>query len=211
MEVFRISARQCMMRNANIFSTKYPATTKPWSVAAAMLIQTRNAGGFNPMHVNRDWRPKATFPQTPEEHVIRAHWYGMHPADYKVDTEDQGTYPTGDYPKLPIVSFDERDPYEPWDNWYEKHNFNEPVLRDWEAYNQLRISNVIFRNSPVYMMMMCWGVSALFFFVLYLSRNIEAWAPFMAKSWPNNDLWLERGLDPRQEPERPVYTWDLED
>lgn len=33
----------------------------------------------------------------------------------------------GDYPKLPVISGDQRDPYYPWDSPELKRNFGEPV------------------------------------------------------------------------------------
>lgn len=45
--------------------------------------------------------------------------------------EDYETYPEGsgfgDYPKLPVVCQDARDPYEEFDFYYRRRNYGEPV------------------------------------------------------------------------------------
>lgn len=73
---------------------------------------------------NKDWKP-GPFPTTPEERAAAAKRYGLRVEDYDVYPNDGMGY--GDYPKLPLVSGDARDPYEDWDIPALKRNYGEPV------------------------------------------------------------------------------------
>ena len=73
---------------------------------------------------NKDWAP-GPYPKTPEERAKAAKKYGMRPEDYEPYPDDGTGY--GDYPKLPYVSGDSRDPYQDWDMPDMKRNFGEPV------------------------------------------------------------------------------------
>merc|ERR1712071_123593 len=65
-------------------------------------------------HWNKDWKP------------------GPYP-------EDGMGY--GDYPKLPLVSNDQRDPFVNWDYPDMKRNFAEPMHVDYDMYVEERMSN----------------------------------------------------------------------
>lgn len=71
---------------------------------------------------NKDWKP-GPIPQTPEERAAAAKKYGLRPEDYNclVDKE------IGDYPDLPYVAVQRRDPYEDYDFPGIRRNFREPV------------------------------------------------------------------------------------
>ena len=73
---------------------------------------------------NKDWKP-GPFPTTPEQRVAAAKRYGLRVEDYDVYDHDGMGY--GDYPKLPMVSGDAKDPYEDWDIPALKRNYGEPV------------------------------------------------------------------------------------
>lgn len=65
-------------------------------------------------------------PKTDEARRAAALKYNVHPTDYKTYPDDGTGY--GDYPKLPVVSGDARDPHYPYDFPEVKRNFNEPVI-----------------------------------------------------------------------------------
>lgn len=81
---------------------------------------------------NQDWQP-GKFPETPEERERAAKKYGLRLEDYEPYPDD-GTG-LGDYPKLPPVSAEGRDPYVNWDMPELKRNFGEPVS-DIVLYNK---------------------------------------------------------------------------
>lgn len=72
----------------------------------------------------KDYKPTA-FPKTAEERKAAAAKYGLSPEEY--DTYPDNGLGLGDYPKLPLISDDVKDPFYPWDNPELKRNFNEPV------------------------------------------------------------------------------------
>lgn len=73
---------------------------------------------------NDDWKP-GPYPKTEAERAAAARRYGLLPEDYKPYPDDGTGY--GDYPKLPIVSAESRDPYEDFDYRAHRRNFGEPV------------------------------------------------------------------------------------
>jgi NADH dehydrogenase (ubiquinone) 1 beta subcomplex subunit 8 len=73
---------------------------------------------------NKDWKP-GPYPKTPEERAAAAKKYGLRVEDYEPYPDDGLGY--GDYPKLPRVSTESRDPYEEWDIPEIKRNYGEPV------------------------------------------------------------------------------------
>ena len=82
----------------------------------------------------KDWKPGPP-PKTEEERIAAAKKYNLIPEDYETYDESHGT---GDYPKLPIVSMDSRDPYEDFDYYYFRQNFGETVCKLY-YYNDLTI------------------------------------------------------------------------
>lgn len=71
----------------------------------------------------RDWKP-GPVPKTEEERAAAAKKYNLIPEDYEVNDEELGY---GDYPKLPPVGMDARDPYEDLDYHYHRRNYGETV------------------------------------------------------------------------------------
>ena len=73
---------------------------------------------------NKDWKP-GPYPRTEKERIAAAKKYGMRPEDYQPYPDDGMGY--GDYPMLPRVSAEAKDPYACWDVPSIKRNFGEPV------------------------------------------------------------------------------------
>lgn len=79
---------------------------------------------IQPLDWNKDWKP-GPYPKTDAERIAAAKKYGLLPQDYEPYPDDGMGY--GDYPKLPIVSTDQKDPFYNWDYPDMKRNFAEPV------------------------------------------------------------------------------------
>lgn len=79
---------------------------------------------------NKDFAP-GPYPKTEAERIAAAKKYGIPIEEYEPYPEDGLSY--GDYPKLPLESGDDRDPYYPWDFPELKRNFKETV----GSYNTL--------------------------------------------------------------------------
>ncbi|XP_076245772.1 NADH:ubiquinone oxidoreductase subunit ASHI [Calliopsis andreniformis] len=65
------------------------------------------------------------YPTTEEERRAAAEKYGMHPDEYKPLPHDETG--AGDYPDLPWISVEARDPYYPWDMPAIRRNYGEPI------------------------------------------------------------------------------------
>ncbi|XP_037038278.1 NADH dehydrogenase [ubiquinone] 1 beta subcomplex subunit 8, mitochondrial [Bradysia coprophila] len=87
-------------------------------------------------HWNKDFKP-APYPKTEEERVAAAKKYNLLPEEYKPYPDDGMGY--GDYPHLPDVSADLKDPYYPYDLPDLKRNFNEPVHAEIDYWGEDRV------------------------------------------------------------------------
>lgn len=82
------------------------------------------------------------YPTTEEERLKAAEKYNMHPDEYvPLPPDERGA---GDYPDLPAIGVEARDPYYPWDFPALRRNFGEPVsllLNSWyqDSYNRFHI------------------------------------------------------------------------
>lgn len=73
---------------------------------------------------NKDFKP-GKYPETEEERRAAAKKYNMLPEEYKPYADDG--MGCGDYPKMPDIAIESKDPYYPYDFPEHKRNFNEPV------------------------------------------------------------------------------------
>jgi len=88
-----------------------------------ILITSRSCGW------TRDWKP-GPYPKTKEEREAAAKKYNLIPEDYEPLPEGTGW---GDYPDLPMVGQDARDPHEDFDFHYRRRNFGETLHKDYDA------------------------------------------------------------------------------
>lgn len=86
-------------------------------------------------HWNKDWKP-GPYPKTPEERAAAARKYNLSPEEYEPYPDDGLGH--GDYPKLPDMSVESRDPFYPWDFPEHKRNFGEPIHVDVDMYGEDR-------------------------------------------------------------------------
>jgi len=154
-------------------------------------------------------------PVTMEEKIAASKKYNLHPADYKPIDPDDPTKgklvrPFGDYPDLPAISHNERDPYEPWDYPRLRRNYGEPLHIDFDMYIGERVDTRRQRNSLLYMTSCFLGTCAFFFALFYTTRNLYTFTPMMPKQYPYNDLWVEKGGDPSKMPIRINHTFEQE-
>ncbi|XP_063244201.1 NADH dehydrogenase [ubiquinone] 1 beta subcomplex subunit 8, mitochondrial [Bacillus rossius redtenbacheri] len=86
-------------------------------------------------HWNKDWKP-GPYPVTKEEREAAAKKYGLLPEEYEPYPDDGLGH--GDYPKLPDIAAESKDPYYPWDFPEHKRNFNEPLHVEADMYGEDR-------------------------------------------------------------------------
>ncbi len=85
---------------------------------------------------NKDWRPGPA-PKNEEERRAAARKYNMIPDDYEPYPDDGTGY--GDYPKLPIISAESRDPFYNYDYDELKRNHGEPLHVEADMYGEDRL------------------------------------------------------------------------
>jgi len=135
------------------------------------LQQSRSMAGM-PGYWNRDWMPALTLPKTEEEKRAAAKKYGLIPADYDTYKDDGTGY--GDYPKLPMVSADSRDPHALYDMPEFKRNYGEPLHVDADMIGEDRWDiNRRFRWSVPNMLLTYIGVMAGFGALFMLGEEIK--------------------------------------
>ncbi|XP_041350588.1 NADH dehydrogenase [ubiquinone] 1 beta subcomplex subunit 8, mitochondrial-like [Gigantopelta aegis] len=155
---------------------------------------------------NKDWKP-GPYPTTSEERAAAAKKYGMRVEDYDVYPDDGMGY--GDYPKLPYVSGDVRDPYEDWDIPELKRNFGEPLHVDYDAIGEDRWNASANPRVPYWRMILTtFSVLGGIALVFYITLPYPHFLPAMQKQYPFNNLYLENGGDPDKEPTIKHYTFE---
>lgn len=89
-----------------------------------LLIFLRNIFDLFILVWNKDYKP-GKFPVTEEEKAAAAKKYNLLPEEYKPYADDGLGF--GDYPQLPNVSVESKDPYYPYDFPEHKRNLHDPV------------------------------------------------------------------------------------
>ncbi|KAK7074750.1 NADH dehydrogenase 1 beta subcomplex subunit 8 ndufb8 [Halocaridina rubra] len=139
----------------------------------------RNAG-----HWNKDWKP-GPYPVTPEERAAAARKYGLHPDDYEPYPDDG--LGRGDYPKLPIISGEARDPFRDWDYPEYRRNFGEPIHADADMYGLDRIDGTTKpRFSPYQQAAAFFGVIAACFAIYIYLDDKKLHRPVLPKQYPGD-------------------------
>jgi len=130
---------------------------------SAFLVQNRAMAGY----WNRDWRPADEVPKTEEERRAAAKKYGLILEDYKTYEADGTGY--GDYPNLPLVSAESRDPHALYDIPELKRNFGEPMPVDADMIGEDRWDISRRLRWPITTMLAayvgCMSVLAILFFI----------------------------------------------
>ncbi|CAL8096004.1 unnamed protein product [Orchesella dallaii] len=98
----------------------------------ALSTTSVNSAGY----WNKDWRPTDDPPANEEARRAAAKKYGMIPEDYETYANDGTGY--GDYPKLPIITAESKDPHALYDFPELKRNYGEPLHVDADLYGEDR-------------------------------------------------------------------------
>lgn len=122
---------------------------------------------------------------TPEERAEAARKYGLRPDEYKPYADDGMGY--GDYPNLPLVSAESRDPYEDWDYPEHRRNFGEPVHVDFDMYGLDRVNaSQKLRFSMQQYALAFFGVMGVSLGVYYYLEDKKMHWPVLPKQYPGD-------------------------
>jgi len=170
---------------------------------------------------NKDWRPTDEPPTTEEGKRAAAKKYGMIPEDYETYANDGTGY--GDYPKLPLISAESRDPHALYDFPELKRNFGEPMHVDfdmvgedrWDYNKRYRVPMLTMLASFLGVMFGGWGLFCLGEYVRVVP------VPMMPRQFPPGSVEYFRDIPlpkvfrqrphPSVNPGRTNYSFELED
>ncbi|KAK7874507.1 hypothetical protein R5R35_001591 [Gryllus longicercus] len=141
---------------------------------------------------NKDWKP-GPIPTTREGEEAAAKKFGLHPSEYKPYPDDGLGF--GEYPQLPNVSGEAKDPYYPWDFPEHKRNFNEPLHLQADMYGEDRFD--VSSNPPINK----WRQLGTFLAVV-----LGAWAIFKG----TNNIRMVPPVMPKQYPQSGVKHYTFE-
>ena len=124
------------------------------------------------------------YPKTEKERLAAAKKYGLLPHEYEPYPDDG--YGAGDYPKLPDIGADSRDPYYPWDipelrkNYAEPWHYESDILGEdkWDPKKDWRV-------SPTFMISSLFGTILGVFLLDWLLAPYPLHRPVCQKQYPN--------------------------
>ncbi|KAJ8983800.1 hypothetical protein NQ317_008118 [Molorchus minor] len=147
----------------------------------------------------KDYKP-GPFPKTEEQRAAAAEKYGLPLSEY-ASYPDDGGQALGDYPCLPMISAEVKDPYYPWDNPELKRNFNEPMHYQFDLLREDRYNvNARFRKPMWYMLAQCLGAMLSSFGLFWVCDFVKMFHPVTPRQYPKKGaVGLKvRGYGPNQ-------------
>ncbi|XP_055607942.1 NADH dehydrogenase [ubiquinone] 1 beta subcomplex subunit 8, mitochondrial-like [Uranotaenia lowii] len=146
---------------------------------ALLALAARQAHGWN-----KDFKP-APFPQTEKEREAAARKYGLHPSEYQ-PLADDGTG-IGDYPKLPDVPVEARDPYYPYDFPELKRNLHDTLHAETPLWSEDRYGAAEPSRFPMRTYWLAFlGVMTGCFVFYYWLEDYKMFRPVLAKQYPRD-------------------------
>ncbi|PIK53146.1 putative NADH dehydrogenase [Apostichopus japonicus] len=154
---------------------------------------------------NGDDRKSGAYPRTPEERAAAAKKYNIRVQDYEPYPDDG--FGWGDYPKFPAVHEDYKDPHGDWDFPDQRRNFGETPHIDYDVMVRNRPAPYLEGdNIPQWKQAaILGGVLVTLGFLFYAGQKYKLFQPAAPKQYPYNDLWIEKGGDPDNIPEKPKH------
>jgi NADH dehydrogenase (ubiquinone) 1 beta subcomplex subunit 8 len=148
-----------------------------YRIPSVVVNSTRKCGTID------DWKPGPP-PKTKEEREAAARKYNLIPEDYESHPETEGF---GDYPMLPRVGQDARDPFEDFDMHYRRRNFGETLHVDYDAMTAERNDPNETTNIPPWEMRLVFFLFLAIPSVIYyitLLYDIRICQPVKPKQYP---------------------------
>ncbi|XP_038209314.1 NADH dehydrogenase [ubiquinone] 1 beta subcomplex subunit 8, mitochondrial [Zerene cesonia] len=134
-------------------------------------------------HWNYQYKP-GPFPKSQAEREAAAKKYGLTPEEYQPYPEEMGY---GDYPKLPDIGADSKDPHYPYDLPDLKRNFNEPFHARAEIFGEDRYDISMKPRIPVWEQW-CWFLGCMtgFFALFFYLEDFKFGRPVTEKQYPRD-------------------------
>ncbi|CAH0546750.1 unnamed protein product [Brassicogethes aeneus] len=133
-------------------------------------------------HWNKDYKP-GPYPKNEEEWERNAKKYNLHKSEYHPYPDD-GTG-LGDYPDLPMISADSKDPFYPYDNPELRRNFEEPLHAEFDVMRLDRVDvNAKFRYPLWVMLAQFLGVMFFSCTIITLGEYVKMFHPLVPRQYP---------------------------
>ncbi|CAH1176184.1 unnamed protein product [Phaedon cochleariae] len=134
-------------------------------------------------HWNKDYKP-AAYPRTENERIAAAEKYQLQPEEYQPYPDDGSG--RGDYPNLPAISGDSKDPFYPWDHPELKRNFNEPMHADFGLIREDRYDvNAKLKRPLWFYWAQHLGTMIGLYCIYSLFENVKMFHALVPKQFPN--------------------------
>lgn len=91
------------------------------------------------IYLDKDWQP-GPYPKTEAERLAAAKKYNLLPEEYEAYDPEKWEFSYGDYPLLPNICQDDKDPYYAWDYPAWKYNYGEVIHVNEELYQFDRLT-----------------------------------------------------------------------
>ncbi|KAJ8971749.1 hypothetical protein NQ314_000566 [Rhamnusium bicolor] len=151
---------------------------KSWLKNNAILITAVRS------HFNKDYKP-GPYPRTKKERIAAAEKYGILYSEYKPYPDDGGGY--GDYPDLPLISADSKDPFYPWDSPELKRNFNEPLHVEFDLVREDRYDVSLKLRRPMWFQLaQCLGAIFGYYALYALCEKAKMFPAVLPKQYPGD-------------------------
>lgn len=150
----------------------------------ALKISNKNSLGLvlrSASHWNKDWKP-SPYPQTQAEREAAAKKYGI-PVEQYQPYPDDGTG-NGDYPILPDISTERKDPHYPYDYPEMRRNFGDVMHADTDLYSEDRHNNTPQRYSITFMLYCFLGVMTACATLFVFLEDYKMFRPVLPKQYP---------------------------
>ncbi|KAG5881865.1 hypothetical protein JTB14_022450 [Gonioctena quinquepunctata] len=134
---------------------------------------------------NKDYKP-LPYPQTKAEREAAAEKYQLPVEEYQPYPDNgQGL---GDYPKLPMISADSKDPFYPWDSPELKRNFSETLHADFDMIREDRYDSSAKLRLPMWVLWAQFlGVMFGTFALYALLENVKMFPATTPPQYPNQE------------------------
>lgn len=123
-------------------------------------------------------------PKTREEAEAAAKKYNLLPSEYEPYPDVDGLG-RGDYPKLPNIAVEERDPNYPWDYPEHKRNYGEPMHSQIDMIGEDRYNiSMRPRYTAKQMLATFLGIMTFFYGTFFFLEDYKMFRPVLAKQYP---------------------------
>ncbi|XKL65485.1 hypothetical protein PGB90_008905 [Kerria lacca] len=130
------------------------------------------------IYLDKDWQP-GPYPKTEAERLAAAKKYNLLPEEYEAYDPEKWEFSYGDYPLLPNICQDDKDPYYAWDYPAWKYNYGEVIHVNEELYQFDRLTLRPVTDIPFKEVVLVYFLALGFIYLLFIHK--PSVTPFLKK------------------------------